>query len=63
MAKISLTSRAAARKRGELFYETGEPCGRNHMSERRVSDGRCISCIWEDLERQGKQMETQKNVL
>ena len=29
---------------GKLFYFTGKPCKRGHISERRVNNGDCVKC-------------------
>jgi len=38
------TSRADAIASGLKRYFTGEPCGRGHVAERRVSDHTCLEC-------------------
>lgn len=37
--------RYEARQRGELFYETNEPCKRGHVSRRYTSNGGCVECL------------------
>jgi uncharacterized protein YqeY len=38
-------------KQGLKHYFTGEPCKRGHVSERFVSDRRCMKCSCEDVKR------------
>lgn len=48
MAKTAYTTviitRKAAQASGLLFYFTGRPCGRGHISARYVSGAKCIKC-------------------
>ena len=30
---------------GEMYYYTGKPCGKNHLSPRYASSGNCVQCI------------------
>ena len=36
--------RENARIRGDIFYDTGRPCKKGHVSSRRVSDASCCRC-------------------
>lgn len=40
-----IISRDEARQRGFSRYFTNKYCCNDHLSERRVSDGKCIGCI------------------
>jgi hypothetical protein len=42
--KQSDPARTAAREKGELYYYSGRPCLRGHMSKRRVTTGSCQEC-------------------
>ena len=47
MEKITL--RTIAKAQGNKYYYTGKPCKRNHIDNRYVSDGSCVSCVLERL--------------
>jgi len=37
--------RQVAADKGEMFFDTGKPCKRGHMSKRYVSTGGCVACL------------------
>jgi hypothetical protein len=39
-----VAERIAAKEQGLIRYFTGKPCKNNHVSERFVSDGKCLEC-------------------
>lgn len=41
---MKIISRKEARLKGELYYFTGKPCKRGHISKRMVRNGTCVSC-------------------
>jgi hypothetical protein len=41
---IRQISREIAKARGLKHYFTGQPCGRDHVEERFVSNGMCVQC-------------------
>ena len=41
---IRRISREIAKAQGLKRYFTGHPCGRGHVAERFVADGRCVQC-------------------
>jgi hypothetical protein len=51
MNKKLPTSRGEALRLGAYRYFTGKPCKRGHVAERRISNGNCIVCHTEQLER------------
>lgn len=42
---MSVITRQEALEKGLLFYNTGKPCMRGHISDRRVSNFVCMECI------------------
>lgn len=48
---IEIISRKEAKNRGLKRYFTGIPCKNNHISERRVSDWKCVTCSNESKKR------------
>lgn len=57
--RISLRNMAIAA--GQVFYTTGKPCKRKHMSERYASTGMCVACLKEiDINR--KEAVRQANI-
>jgi len=39
-------TRAEARRRGLVRYDTGEYCRNGHRSERYTATGKCVTCVW-----------------
>ena len=37
-------TRSSAKKKGRLYYKTGNPCSSGHISHRYTSTGRCVDC-------------------
>jgi 5-methylcytosine-specific restriction endonuclease McrA len=44
---MKITTRSAAKKRGQKMYFTGEPCPNGHRAERFVSNYGCSACLRE----------------
>lgn len=43
------TARTIARNSGEVFYDTGILCKNGHKSKRYVSNGKCCTCLVEEI--------------
>jgi hypothetical protein len=47
-------TRKEAKAAGLKFYETGKPCIRGHLSQRRVSSGHCVDCVFPSYSRRAE---------
>lgn len=44
---MTITTRAEARKAGEIYYFIGEECSNGHIADRLVTSNACLECIQE----------------
>jgi hypothetical protein len=56
---IGRISREVAKGQGLKRYFTGHPCGRGHVAERFVADGRCVQCNRERNHRERRDRNNQ----
>jgi hypothetical protein len=56
---IGRISREVAKGQGLKRYFTGHPCGRGHIAERFVADGRCVQCNRERQDREHRNRDNQ----